>query len=201
MLNTDYGTNILLISFTTVTLALEGGMIPPKRWIKWALSDKVTRDLLGHSERDKIRAWTHVSWFHSYFPDTLASQEGHSVRLTSYSHDLACVWKQRGGKEGHREASSSIFSILVSERKLHRRWVSSSLQRWQSMICPKIHRFFFFFLSRRMWDFVCDLTVTPTGYSKQNKLMTSIIDLNPKEELQGDTFKWPPYALVLVIAK
>lgn len=60
---------------------------------------------------------------------------------------------------------------------------------------------FFFFLSRRMWDFVCDLTVTPTGYSKQNKLMTSITDLSPKEELQGATFKWPPFALVLVIAK
>lgn len=48
---------------------------------------------------------------------------------------------------------------------------------------------------------MCDLTVTPTGYSKQNKMTTSIRDLSPKEGLQGANFKWSPFSLLLLIAK
>lgn len=132
-------------------------------------------------------------------------QEGHSVRFTFWSHDLGCVWKRKRGKEGHRDASSSIFSLVcslqVSERRLSRRWASSSVQRSQSMVSQKICRFFFPFLSRRMWDFVCDLTVTPTGYSKQNKLTTSFTDPRLKERLQGATFKWCPFASFLIITR
>ena len=133
-------------------------------------------------------------------------QEGHSVKFTLWSHDLGCVWKRKRGKEGHRDASSSIFSLVcslhVSEKRLSRRWASSSGQRSQSMVSQKIYRVFFFpFLSRRMWDFVCDLTVTPTGYSKQNKLTTSFTDPRLKERLQGATFKWCPFASFLIITR
>ena len=113
--------------------------------------------------------------------------------------------KRKRGKEGHRDVSSSIFSLVcslqVSERRLSRRWVSSSVQRSQCIVSQKMHRFFFSFLSRRMWDFVCDLTVTPTGYSKQNKLTTSFTDPCLKERLQGATFKWCPFASFLLITK
>lgn len=61
--------------------------------------------------------------------------------------------------------------------------------------------FFFPFLARRVWDFVCDTTVTPAGHSKQNKLKTSITDVSPKEGLWGVPFKWLLFALFLVIAK
>lgn len=49
-----------------------------------------------------------------------------------------------------------------------------------------------------MWDFVCDLTVTPTGYSKQNKLTTSFTDISPKEGLQGVTFKGPHLHFLII---
>ena len=60
---------------------------------------------------------------------------------------------------------------------------------------------FLSFLSRRMWDFVRDLTVTPTGYSKQNKLMTSFTDSRLKETLQGATFKRCPFESFLIITE
>ena len=155
------------------------------------------------------------SWLEPWSPESLSMtpqllswhagfQEGRSVRFTFWSHDLACVWKRKRGKEGHRDASSSIFSLIcslqVSERRLGRRWVSSSVQRSQVWFLRKLVDFFSF-LSRRMWDFVCDLTVTPTGYSKQNKLMTSFTDPRLKERLQGATFKWCPFVSFLIITK
>lgn len=50
-----------------------------------------------------------------------------------------------------------------------------------------------FFLLRRTWDFEYDFTVTSA--------MTSTTDLSPKEELQGATCTWPPFVLLLIVAK
>lgn len=92
-------------------------------------------------------------------------QEGHSVKFTLWSHDLGCVWKRKRGKEGHRDASSSIFSLVcslhVSEKRLSRRWASSSGQRSQSMVSQKIYRVFFFLFFQGECGTLCVILLWP----------------------------------------
>ena len=143
-------------------------------------------------------------WPHSCFPDMLASRK--DVLWDSRSEAMTLLMSERG-KEVKK----------VTEMQAHPYLAWSAHFKFQKgdwagdgflALCkdPKVWFLrklvdFFSFLSRRMWDFVCDLTVTPTGYSKQNKLMTSFTDPHLKERLQGATFKWCPFASFLIITK
>lgn len=99
-------------------------------------------------------------WPHSCFPDMLASGRMFCEIHVLKPWPCLCLKGERG-KEGHRmQAHPFKASLLTSSfrKRLSRRWVSSSVQRSQSMVSQKIHRFFSF-LSKEMWDFVwshCD---------------------------------------------
>lgn len=102
------------------------------------MSEKVIQSGSG-----RTRAWTQVSRpsIHEATAAFLTRQPmGRAVCETHILHVLAFIWKgRRGQKRSQRCKLIHIqLCLLVSERSLSRRWISSSLQRSWSMASQKI---------------------------------------------------------------